>query len=111
MTRAGREAPQGLSAPRVAGLAIAGMLALTVAGTVWRAVPPVAPAVLAWVALALLWAGVGRRQQVQALAFIAAGLGAFLWGAGRGAPLRLDSLLGQNQPILSMLASITCCGC
>ena len=71
------------------------------------AVPPAAPAVLAWIALALLWPGIGRRQQAQALAFVAAGLGAFLWGASRGAPLRVDSLLGQNQPILSMLASIT----
>ncbi len=83
------------------------MLALTIAGAICPAVPPVAPAVLAWVALILLWAGVGRRQQVQALLFIAAGLAAFLWGASRGAPLRVDSLLGQNQPILSMLASVT----
>ena len=95
------------SAPRAAGLAIAGMLVLTIAGAVWPAVPPAVPAVLAWIALALLWAGVGRRQQVQVLAFIAAGLGAFLWGVSRGAPPRVDSLLGQNQPILSMLASIT----
>ena len=83
------------------------MLALTIAGAVWPAVPPVAPAVLAWVALALLWGGVGRRQQAQVLAFIAAGLCAFLWGVSRGAAPRVDSLLGQNQPILSMLASIT----
>ena len=83
------------------------MLALTIAGAVWPAVPPVAPAVLAWVALALLWARVGRRQQVQALLFIAAGLAAFLWGVSRGAPLRVGSLLGQNQPILSMLAAVT----
>ena len=83
------------------------MLAFAIAGAVWPAVPPAAPAVLAWIALALLWPGIGRRQQAQALAFVAAGLGAFLWGASRGAPLRVDSLLGQNQPILSMLASIT----
>ena len=83
------------------------MLALAIAGAVWPAVPDVSAAVLAWVALALLWPGIGRRQQLQALVFIGAGLAALLWGAGRGAPLRLDSLLGQNQPILSMLASIT----
>lgn len=86
---------------------IAGMLVLAIAGAIWPALPPVAPAVLAWAALALLWPGVGRRQQVQALVFIGAGVGAFLWGAGHGAPLRFDRLLGQNQPILSMLASIT----
>lgn len=83
------------------------MLALAVAAAVWPAVPPVAAALPAWAALALLWAGIGRRQQAQALVFIGAGLAAFLWGASRGAPLRIDSLLGQNQPILSMLASIT----
>ena len=83
------------------------MLALAIAGAVWPAVPDVSAAMLAWVALALLWPGIGRRQQLQALVFIAAGLAALLWGASRGAPLRLDSLLGQNQPILSMLASIT----
>ena len=83
------------------------MLALAVAGAVWPAVPPLAAALPAWAALALLWRGIGRRQQAQALVFIGAGLAAFLWGASRGAPLRVDSLLGQNQPILSMLASIT----
>ena len=94
-------------AQRAAGMVIAGMLATAIAAAVSSAVPPMAPAVLAWVALALLWPGVGRRQQVQALVFGAAGLAAFLWGASRGAPLRVESLLGQNQPILSMLASIT----
>ncbi len=83
------------------------MLALAIAGNVWPAVPEVSAAALAWVALALLWPGIGRRQQLQALVFVAAGLAAFLWGASRGAPPRFDSLLGQNQPILSMLASVT----
>ena len=86
---------------------LAGMLVLAIAGAVWPAVPAVSAAVLAWVALALLWPGIGRRQQLQALLFVAAGVAAFLWGASRGAPLRLENLLGQNQPILSMLASIT----
>ncbi len=94
-------------AQRAAGTAIAVMLALAIVAAVWSAMPLVAPALLAWVALALLWPGIGRRQQVQALIFVAAGLAAFLWGFSRGAPLRIDSLLGQNQPILSMLASIT----
>ena len=94
-------------AQHAAGTVLAGMLALAIAGAVWTAVPPVAPPLLAWIALALLWPGIGRRQQAQALVFITVGLAAFLWGACRGAPLRVDSLLGQNQPILSMLASIT----
>ena len=83
------------------------MLALTIAGAAWLAVPPLAAAVLAWLALALLWSGIGRRQQLQVLVFIVAGLAAFAWGASRGAPMRFDSLFAQNQPILSMLASVT----
>ncbi|MCE2541289.1 MAG: hypothetical protein J4G16_13180 [Acidobacteria bacterium] len=83
------------------------MLVLAIVGAVWPAVPEVSAALLAWVALALLWPGIGRRQQLQALVFVAAGVAALLWGASRGAPLHIDSLLGQNQPILSMLASIT----
>ncbi len=86
---------------------IACMLALAIAGAIWPAVPPLSAAVLAWLALALLWSGIGRRQQLQALVFIGAGLAAFAWGASRGAPLRFDILLAQNQPILSMLASVT----
>ena len=94
-------------AQQVAGMVLAGMLALAIAGAVWPAVPTWSAAVLAWIALALLWPSIGRRQQIQALMFVAAGLAAFAWGARQGAPLRFDSLLGQNQPILSMLAAVT----
>ena len=83
------------------------MLALAISGGMWPAVPPAAPAVLAWTALTLLWPEIGRRQRIQALAFVAAGLAALVWGVSRGAPARIDSLLGQNQPILSMLAAVT----
>ena len=83
------------------------MLVLAIASAVWPVVPPLAAAAPAWVALALLWRDLGWRRQLQALIFIAAGLAAFAWGASQGAPLRFDSLLGQNQPILSMLAAVT----
>ncbi|MCY4659046.1 MAG: hypothetical protein OXF93_04430 [Acidobacteria bacterium] len=83
------------------------MLALAIAGAVWPAVPTLAAAALAWVALALLWPGVERWQRVQSLAFIATGLAAMGGAAGHGAPPRVEGLLGQNQPILSMLASVT----
>ena len=97
----------GAGRRRAAGAAIAGMLLLAVAGAGWSGVPAVAAAVPAWIALALLWPGLGRQQHVQALAFIAAGAAALLWAAGRGAPLDLESVLAQNQPILSMLAAVT----
>ena len=92
---------------RAAGAAIAGMVALAIAGALWPAVPAAAPAVLAWVALAFLWPGIDRWQRVQSLAFIATGLAALAWAASRGTAPRPESLLSQNQPILSMLASIT----
>lgn len=92
---------------RAAGAAIAGMLLLAIAATLRSEVPAAAAAVAAWAALALLWPGLGRQQHVQALAFIAAGAAALLWAAGRGAPLDFESVLAQNQPILSMLAAVT----
>ena len=108
MSRERRKTPAvGAGRRRVAGAAIAGMLLLAVAGAVWTEVPAVAAAVPAWIALALLWPGLGRQQHVQALAFIAAGAAALLWAAGRGAPLDFERLLAQNQPILSMLAAVT----
>ena len=83
------------------------MLVLAIAGALSPAVPALAPAAPAWVALALLWPGIERRQRVQAAVFMTAGLAALLWGVSRGAAPRIDSVLGQNQPILSMLAAIT----
>ena len=97
----------GAGRRRAAGAAIAGMLLLAVTGAVRTGVPAVAAAVPAWIALALLWPGLGRQQHVQALAFIGAGAAALLWAAGRGAPLDFESVLAQNQPILSMLAAVT----
>ena len=83
------------------------MLVLAVAGSLWPAVPTVAAAVPAWVALVLLWPGIDRWQRLQSLAFIVTGLIALAWAAGHGTSPRIGSLLDQNQPILSMLASVT----
>ncbi len=103
----GTTSAAGAGRRRAAGAAVAGMLLLAVAGAVWTAVPAAAAAAPAWIALALLWPGLGRQQHVQALAFIAAGAAALLWAAGRGAPLDVENVLAQNQPILSMLAAVT----
>ncbi len=83
------------------------MLPLAIGGAVWAEVPAIAAAVPAWMALALLWPGLGRQQHVQALAFTATGAAAMVWAATRGAPLDFERLLAQNQPILSMLAAVT----
>ncbi len=92
---------------RAAGAAIAGMLLLAIGGAVWTDVPAVAAAVPAWIALALLWPGLGRQQHVQALVFMVTGAAALLWAASRGTPLHVESMLARNQPILSMLAAVT----
>ena len=92
---------------RAAGAAVAAMLLLAIAGAVHPDLPALAAAGSAWIALALLWPGLGRQQHVQALAFIGAGAAALLWAAIHGAPLDLESVLSQNQPILSMLAAVT----
>ncbi len=83
------------------------MLVLSVANMLWSAVPVLAAPALAWFALALLWRGLGLQQRVQTIAFSAIGVAALWWGVGRGATLSVEGVLGQNQAILSMLASIT----
>ncbi len=92
---------------KAAGALIAGMLGLSITAMLWSAVPTLAASVLAWIALFLLWSGLGAQQRAQAVAFCVVGIIALWWGSGRGAELRVDSVLGQNQAILSMLASIT----
>lgn len=83
------------------------MLAVTVVATFSSAVPVLAAPLLAWSALLLLWSRLGRPQRAQVLLFIAVGTVGLLWAATRGAAPRFDRVLGQNQPILSMLAAIT----
>ena len=83
------------------------MLGLSIMSMLWSAVPTLAAPVLAWVALVLLWSGLSMQQRAQAAAFCAVGIVALWWGSGRGAEWRIETVLGQNQAILSMLASIT----
>ena len=90
-----------------AGVLLAGMLLLGIAATVWPVVPATAAPLLAWCAFGLLGPKLGRPQRLQVLVFVAVGAVALVWGVSRGTALRVDRVLGQNQPILSMLASIT----
>ncbi len=90
-----------------AGVLLVGMLLTSIASTVWSVVPAVAASVFAWGALALLWPRLGRQQRIQAVTLSSIGILALLWGVSHGAGLSLERVLGQNQPILSMLASIT----
>ena len=92
---------------QAAGAVIAGMLGVSVMSMLWSAVPTLAPPVLAWTALVLLWSGLGTQQRAQAVVFCVVGIVALWWGSSRGAELRVGTVLGQNQAILSMLASIT----
>ena len=76
-------------------------------GTFWPEVPKLAASGLAWIALVLLWSGLSAQQRAQAAVFCGVGLVALWWGNSRGADLHVELVLGQNQAILSMLASIT----
>ena len=69
--------------------------------------PVLASPLLAWCAFGLLAPRLGKQQRRQALAFVTVGTLALAWGISRGAELLVERVLGQNQPILSMLASIT----
>ncbi|MDP6580470.1 MAG: hypothetical protein QF681_07435 [Vicinamibacterales bacterium] len=99
--------PSHSVARTAAGILLAGMLLVGIAGSVWPVVPALAPPLLAWCAFGLLGPKLGRPQRVQALVFVAVGAVALVWGISRGAELRVERILGQNQPILSMLAAIT----
>lgn len=104
---AGVSLPASAPARPVAGFCLTAMLVVSVTATFVPGVPGVVAPTLAWVALALLWSGVGPPQRVQTLVFVGAGAAMLSWAMIRGVPLDVDQVLGQNQPILSMLASIT----
>lgn len=99
--------PPHNGAHTAAGVLLVGMLVLGVADTIWPVIPATAAPLLAWCAFGLLRSRLGRQQRLQALVFVAVGAGALVWGVNRGAELQIERVLGQNQPILSMLASIT----
>ena len=92
---------------RPAGVLIASMLSVSIISTLWSAVPAVVAPILAWSALVLLWSGLGVQQRAQAVVFCVVGIVALWWGLSRGAALSIEGVLGQNQAILSLLASIT----
>ena len=91
----------------VAGLLVACMLGVSMVATVWPAVPAWLPATAAWGAFSLLWPGLGAQQRIQTLVFFALGLVALWWGREHGATVQIESVLGRNQLILSMLASVS----
>ena len=55
----------------------------------------------------LLWPRIPRKQQVQVFLIVALGLVLGFAGEWRGAPVSLEQALGQNQPILAMLAAVS----
>ena len=104
---AGVSLPAAVPAPPAAGISLVTMLVVSLAATFWPVVSPLAAPLLAWAAMAMLWSRVGRQQRWQTIAFMVAGGVMLLWALGRGVPLDFHRILGQNQPILSMLAGIT----
>jgi hypothetical protein len=100
---------QTLGAPRgrLAGLLLIGMLGASIAHTLIPEVPRVLAALLAWAAFAVLWPRFGTQQRAQIVVLIALGLVGVWWGHMRGVAVDVERLLGQNQLIISLLASVT----
>lgn len=83
------------------------MLTVTIASTLLPGVPGVLASLLAWSAFVLLWPRLGIQQRVQVVGLFALGGAGMWWGYAHGVPLDPARLLGQNQLIISMLASVT----
>lgn len=92
---------------RLPGLLLTGMLLVSIAHSLVPDVPQVLAAVMAWSAFALLWPRLGTQQRTQVAVLIALGAMGVWWGHAGGVSVDVDRLLGQNQLIVSMLASVT----
>ena len=90
-----------------AGLLLAVMLALSIGGALFESLPMIAAASFAWLALIVCWRRLSRQQQLQALVLLVLGVMGLWWGVEHGVEIELSRVLGQNQIIISMMASVT----
>ena len=99
--------PPATAASPVAGLLLAVMLSLSILSALTDAVPLVSAAVFAWLALVACWPRLSRQQKLQVLVLQGVGLAGIGWGVWHGVQVDIGRLLGQNQIIISMMASVT----
>ncbi len=92
---------------RLPGLLLTAMLLVTIAHSLLEAVPQVLAALLAWLSFSLLWPRLGTQQRLQVVVLIALGAAGVWWGYGHGVSVDIERVVGQNQLIVSMLASVT----
>ena len=98
--------PTNVRRDRLAGIALALMLAITMACTVWPSLIYVAGA-LTWLAAWAMWPRVSKQQRVQVSIVISVGVAGLVWGAHHATPIDWMKLLVQNQLIIAMLTAIS----
>lgn len=91
----------------MAGVALFGTLAATVASVLIPELSPRPAGALAWLAGALLWADAGRATRRQSVALILAGIGGLAWGASQGSAPDWHRVLADNALIISLLAGVS----
>lgn len=89
-----------------AGVVLVLMLVTSIAGKLFPVIPGIVAAALAWLAGSMLWPGLGRQQRIQVVVLIGLGIAGLAKGAASGVSIDVERLLGQNQLIISMLASV-----
>lgn len=92
---------------RAAGWLLASVVALTVVGALIPRFPGWVSGLIAWLACALVWPRVSRRQAVVVLLLVGFGAAGIAAGTAHGEPGLLDRALAQNTPLIGMLIAVS----
>lgn len=99
-----------LSRRRLAGGLILLSMALVVAGLLGVPVARTWAGAGYWMAAALLWPALARRNRIQALLLLAIGGLCLAWSAGQGEAVAVDRIVASNSGLLSMLVAVSFLG-
>lgn len=81
--------------------------ALSVVSDLLPAYPDWLTGIIGWVACALLWPRLARRQSLVAILLVICGLVGTIWGAASGRPGLMQLALAQNIPLIGMLIAVS----
>ena len=62
---------------------------------------------IAWLAAILIAKRIGRGQRIQASILLGSGVAMMIFALSRGGTISIEQAIGQNQPILAMLAAVS----